>query len=405
MRTRMTQALAGALAAGALLLPTLPAQAATGSAAVRHDPGPGTAQGPRGKLLSAERIDTAAALPSAASTYRISYTSIGARGQRIVVTGTVAVPPGPAPRGGWPVLSWAHGTTGVADACAPSLDTTTGLAHSYVGFSTAFLDNWIREGYAVVQTDYEGLGTPGEHPYLNGVSAANTVSDIVIAARHLNKAIGKRWIVAGHSQGGHATLFTALQGDRHRGTELLGAISYAPGGVNVSQTVPYVANNLPGAAAALPFVPPLVIGAEAAAPSVDADALVTDVFQPVIDAARQVCLGQLGAYTAGISPADVFSPGADIAALTAYLATQEPERLPGLNQPTLILASTHDQLVAKAGVDLLVSRLCPNSPELSYRVYTGVDHRGVMTAGLADGLAYAAQLFAGAVPVGNCPAA
>lgn len=97
MRTRMTQALAGALAAGALLLPTLPAQAATGSAAVRHDPGPGTAQGPRGKLLSAERIDTAAALPSAASTYRISYTSIGARGQRIVVTGTVAVPPGPAP--------------------------------------------------------------------------------------------------------------------------------------------------------------------------------------------------------------------------------------------------------------------------------------------------------------------
>lgn len=303
------------------------------------------------------------------------------------------------------MLSWAHGTTGVADACAPSLDTTTGLAHSYVGFSTAFLDNWIREGYAVVQTDYEGLGTPGEHPYLNGVSAANTVSDIVIAARHLNKAIGKRWIVAGHSQGGHATLFTALQGDRHRGTELLGAISYAPGGVNVSQTVPYVANNLPGAAAALPFVPPLVIGAEAAAPSVDADALVTDVFQPVIDAARQVCLGQLGAYTAGISPADVFSPGADIAALTAYLATQEPERLPGLNQPTLILASTHDQLVAKAGVDLLVSRLCPNSPELSYRVYTGVDHRGVMTAGLADGLAYAAQLFAGAVPVGNCPAA
>jgi hypothetical protein len=41
----------------------------------------------------------------------------------------------------------------------------------------------------VVQTDYEGLGTPGTHPYLNGPSEGRRVLDMVRAARRLDGSL------------------------------------------------------------------------------------------------------------------------------------------------------------------------------------------------------------------------
>ncbi len=62
--------------------------------------------------------------------------------------------------------------------------------------------------YVVVATDYPGLGTPGPHPYLIGESEGRAVLDSVRAARAIEKAhAGKRFVVWGHSQGGHAALF------------------------------------------------------------------------------------------------------------------------------------------------------------------------------------------------------
>lgn len=146
----------------------------------------------RGSLSSAVELDHRR-LPSARSEALITYGSANARDEPITVTGTVSVPAAPPPPGGWPVISWAHGTTGTADACVPSADRPGGPAHSYVGLVDQVLDRWVAAGYAVVQTDYEGLGTPGEHPYLNGVSEANTVVDIVRAARRANPGIGADW--------------------------------------------------------------------------------------------------------------------------------------------------------------------------------------------------------------------
>jgi hypothetical protein len=64
------------------------------------------------------------------------------------------------------VVTWGHGTTGIGDGCAPTRydnpqDVTT---------IDPLLQRWIGAGYAVVRTDYEGLGTPGTHPYLIGRS-------------------------------------------------------------------------------------------------------------------------------------------------------------------------------------------------------------------------------------------
>ena len=81
------------------------------------------------------------------------------------MSGTVSVPKGRAPKGGWPVISWGHGTTGIADACAPSRDSASNPAHGLIDYAYPLLQRWLKAGYAVVRTDYQGLGTPGAHPY------------------------------------------------------------------------------------------------------------------------------------------------------------------------------------------------------------------------------------------------
>ena len=73
-----------------------------------------------GQLLSSRAVADGPALPSAGRNEVITYASQDGNGDPVVVSGTVSIPRTPAPEGGYPVISWAHGTTGVADACAPS---------------------------------------------------------------------------------------------------------------------------------------------------------------------------------------------------------------------------------------------------------------------------------------------
>ena len=74
------------------------------------------------------------------------------------------------------------------------------------------LGRWLKAGYAIVRTDYEGLGTPGDHPYLIGRSEGHSVLDAARAARKLDSGIGKRVVIAGHSQGGQSALWAAVAG-------------------------------------------------------------------------------------------------------------------------------------------------------------------------------------------------
>lgn len=140
--------------------------------------------------------------PGKSEAYRILYRSTGLNGQPIEVSGAIYWNPGPAPDGGRNVIAWAHPTSGVVEACAPSLmPDNAGMIWG--------LQNILAQGYVVVATDYPGLGTPGIHPYLIGVSEARAVLDSVRAARNLpHTGASNRFAVWGHSQGGHAALFT-----------------------------------------------------------------------------------------------------------------------------------------------------------------------------------------------------
>lgn len=393
-----------------LLLSGAVAVAVVPQAALSSPPGPSVDASrsvsnslPRGYLLTHERLHTSAALTSARKTELVTYVSRGVANTPIVVSGTVSIPAGKAPAGGWPVLSWAHGTTGTADECAPSADFKDGPAHGYLGRISQTLEQWVRRGYVVVQTDYEGLGTPGGHPYMNGGSAGRTVVDIVRAARRLDARIGRDFVVAGHSQGGHAALFAG--GDpvgQRNDVRLKGVIAIAPGGVGLSQTAPYIQGNLPGADAAVSFLPPLLLGAEAAQPSVVAADLLTEKGNRLLNVGRQGCLDAIREAAVDVKAQEVFRPGADLTAMTSYLRSQE---LPGprLRVPTMIAQGTADTSVGKPGVDNLVTTLCGAGADLRYRVYDGSDHRGVVEASLVDAVAFAGAVLRGRQVASTCP--
>jgi acetyl esterase/lipase len=176
--------------------------------------------GAPGTLVRQEVIDGA---PLGATAYRVLYRSTGLDDKPILVSGVVIVPPGDPPPGGRPIVAWAHPTSGVVPRCAPSL--AIFLFEQIQG-----LRSFVRDGYVVAATDYPGLGTAGPHPYLVGTSEARAVLDSVRVAGSLPGAGGgKKFVVWGHSQGGHAALFTGLIAKTYAPElDLLGVAAAAP---------------------------------------------------------------------------------------------------------------------------------------------------------------------------------
>jgi len=160
-------------------------------------------EGP-GTLLRQEPLEAHQSVPSAAENIRLLYTSTdGLDGETpIVVSGALFLPAGTPPEGGWPLLLWSHGTVGIADICAP---TWTG----YVPFHQEHLKRWIEEGYAIVASDYQGLGTMGTHPYLATRPAAYNNLDVIRAVQAADFPLTDKVVIAGQSQGAGAVIATA----------------------------------------------------------------------------------------------------------------------------------------------------------------------------------------------------
>src|ERR1700689_1514081 len=161
--------------------------------------------------------------PLGATTYRVLYRSTGLDNKPLLVSGVVIVPPGDPPPGGRPIVAWAHPTSGIVPRCAPSL--AIFLFEQIQG-----LRSFVRDGYVVAATDYPGLGTEGPHPYLVGTSEARAVIDSVrVAAQLPGAGGGKKFVVWGHSQGGHAALFTGIVAKTYAPElDLLGVAAAAP---------------------------------------------------------------------------------------------------------------------------------------------------------------------------------
>ncbi|MGD0394661.1 MAG: lipase family protein, partial [Acidimicrobiales bacterium] len=154
---------------------------------------------PPGSIIRWRVIPAAGQLPPGATAYRILYHSESITGSDVAVSGLIVVPGGAPPTGGFPIVSWAHGTTGLPSQCAPSLGPLS---------SISYLLPLLKARMIVAATDYQGLGTPGIQPYLVGQSEAQGVLDAARAARNLEgPAASNTVVVLGYSQGGQAALF------------------------------------------------------------------------------------------------------------------------------------------------------------------------------------------------------
>lgn len=141
--------------------------------------------------------------PAGAVATRLLFHSTDLGGRPVVNSGLLVVPDSPAPAGGRTIVSWGHPTTGAAETCAPSRS-----ADPYD--SVEGLTDFLNRGYAVVYTDYTGMGTAGPDSYLVGATEGRNVLDAARAARAALGADGSdRVVLWGHSQGGQAVLFAA----------------------------------------------------------------------------------------------------------------------------------------------------------------------------------------------------
>lgn len=183
-----------------------------------------------GRLISVAEISNLDPLLDAvaARADEIKYRSYTLKGKSTVVSGAILIPKGQPPAEGWPVVAWAHGSSGVGDQCAPSLiENESGKIDLY-GYG-GFVARLLEAGYAVTATDYEGLGTETDHPYIIADSEARSVIDSVRAAGEAEQSISKVWFAVGHSQGGQAAIaageMASSWGD---GLDFRGTIGLAP---------------------------------------------------------------------------------------------------------------------------------------------------------------------------------
>ncbi len=174
--------------------------------------------GPDGQLIRSEPASEYE-LPKGAHATRILYRSHDLRGAPTTASATVVTPAGQPPAGGWPLLVWAHGTTGVARQCAPS--TTKSLGY--------YVPELVEQGFAVVAVDYAGMGTDdGGTEYLTKTSNALDTVDAVPPARRAVQHITGKWLAIGHSQGGLAVWGVAELEAKRKDPNYLGGVALAP---------------------------------------------------------------------------------------------------------------------------------------------------------------------------------
>lgn len=348
---------------------------------------------PAGTTIASVPLDPALSLTGAGAAYRVLYSTVNQHDQPAVSTGAVFLPPGPAPEGGFPVIAWAHGTVGLGDDCTPSALPRTPRDDEY-------LSHWLAQGYAVVASDYVGLGTPGLMSYLNSVTTAHGVVDSVIAAHDMGLPLSLRWAIVGQSQGGGAAIssarwateFSAGTGLDYRGVVATGtpadidklAAEFGPD-IDLPELGP-IANA---------YAAYIIAALREARPDLNIDSVLSPAGLHAAARAETVCVLPLTDELAGLTPASLFSaplnsiPGmAD--ALYQFMGTPST----GFDRPIFLGVGLLDRDVPPSSTLTFYDQLVANNQNVTLRVYPEDDHSGTVLASMVDSTPFLRAAFA-----------
>ncbi|MEU4447031.1 lipase family protein [Actinosynnema sp. NPDC050801] len=355
----------------------------------------GTAPGrPPGTLIRARPLPSRFRPDHAAAAYRVFYQGVGHDGRGRLVTGSAFVPDGTPPAAGWPVVSYAHGTTGLSDRTAPS---RTGLLR----WERAHIAAWLAAGYAVTATDYEGLATPGPHPYLNGEAVSDDVIDIVRAARQLDHPLDRRWLVVGFSQGGHAALFTALVATTYAPElDFLGTVALAPP-VHLARVVAACTSDASAAVCAI--VPIVLAGMRTRYPDF-AHGFLTDRGTALVDLAARATLVEMFRATKVITNHETGMT--DLTRHPHVTRVLDECRVPvtRLDRPLFLAAAGRDEVVPPAVIHDFAADVTTAGSTVHLTTYPDADHGTILAAAHADTTTWAAAITGHSpAPVAHAP--
>ena len=326
--------------------------------------------GERGALIWAERVDLPIQPP--ATIWRMLYHSRSRSGDDIAVSGFAFVAKAKAPEGGRPVLAWAHGTVGLGDQCAPSKT----IEENFPPYG-----GWVLErGGVVVATDYEGVGTPGDHPQAVGVSAGQTVLDGVRAVAELPDAgeLGKI-ILAGHSQGGAAALFASeLAAEYAPELTVRAVVALAPGGelttlVESLQHSPAIGVALIGA-----------IGMGAEYPELDLSSFLTPKAFADVPQIKAECIDATVDRWSGEPSEAVFTRDPVSVPLVRRILDENSPGDMDPKVPILIAHGDDDEQVPVAISRAIAAKYCRVNADVMNVTYPGVNHEEVIEAAGED---------------------
>ena len=342
-----------------------------------------------GTVVSSEPMTLTASLDAIATGKRIEFVSTDPSGEPIVVSGVVLTPrPAIAQshkENATRIVAWAHGTTGVADQCAPSA--TDHLDLPVYDDYTRVVAGFVNEGWTVAASDYPGLGTPGPHPYVTGSSEGRSIIDSVRAARNLDPTLSDKWAVSGHSQGGQAALFASQLADTYgKGLHLRGTVAQAPAS-NLELIVPGVVGTYWQG-----YLVMAIHGLAALDPTVQPDEILA---QPALDRVGVLdsgCFDEVMAAFADLT-ADELLVGGELsdAVLAKFAANNPGQAAPG--SPVMLVQGLADDTIPAAVTQSLQGQLCTFGQSVQLTEYAGLGHIDLLPASQGDVIDYLAARF------------
>jgi len=348
----------------------------------------------------------------ASKVQRILYTSTdGADGKTpVTVSGLLLLPKGTPPEGGWPLITWGHGTTGVADVCAPSW--MLGGRKPEIS-----LDGWLEAGFAVVATDYQGLGTPGPHPYLYYKSEGYSVLDAARAALAANKGlIANKVVSAGFSQGSEASLGAAWLAPTYApdlnvvsgiGTGVVARIADKRGAKQIEEPL---LTDEPGEGEAAFRILFLIGTGPALLPGFKPEVYALPAAQPLIRAGQTGCtmsiFGKAFEMKATFYPEPgkmlIYTPEFDAEVDRIEAARWIPNG--HFKMPIMTTTGLADNAAHTSWQYNFVSVACRSGTKVEWKYYPGQTHGSAVVKSLPDMIDFAKRTVAGEPVTGNCPA-
>jgi Secretory lipase len=343
--------------------------------------------GKPGELIRSQEFEQYE-LPFSVSAVRILYHSRSAAGEDVAVSGVILIPgEGKPPAGGWPVIAWAHGATGVARPCAPSLMRNVGHG--------PFLSMYVNLGYAVVATDYAGLGTNFRNAFLDGPSNATDLITSISAARAAVPELGARWIVMGEAEGSLAAVAVAEKENEIRDPSYLGsiAISGVPSAEEIYEHSAQGSSSL--------MLTSLAYGIKTVYPQFQETDLLTEKGLAVYHHLEQMC--SPARAIPELSPAEMVTPSWEKNPFVRQYFVRNNLGQTRAYGPILVISGDADQATPPMMTAQAIARMCKQGDRVQWERYHDLDSERVIGDSVRDQIAWIEARFAGRPTRTNCP--